>query len=462
MLQKLFLSLKWTFLTKHLLPKKHIFLLLLLFICYPQMSRGQSSEKFKDEQLEKLLKENATKVAKDYLTEKLKNQNQMGLDEQVYFLNRYSQLHLVEGDFAEALVQAKKSETILQRNPESPLWGETFRAVCFAYIRKGNLDSALIYAEKLYDFTKKTNDIILRRSALVAMGNISLQNKSYQKSLDFYLEALQITEKEGEKLNLKVDYYNVGLAYAQLKLFQKSKNYLLKAASLAEKENALDLLARAYGTLADINTGLSDFDAQESFLKKANEIAEKIGNKQLLAMGYANLSESALRKGNYEMAIDLGKKSLDQLKDRPILQIQAKVDSMLYVSYKKTGNIDAALSQLENYDAKKLILRNQAEKEKLDKLTLEFEVEKKDLLIEKQLVRLKEEGTKNKLFLIGIITLAIITFLLGYINFKNSRTRKLLFKKERELDQIVRLNTFISKETLEENLTKEPNRSEFD
>jgi YesN/AraC family two-component response regulator len=266
------------------------------------------------------------------------------------------------------------------------------------------------------------------------MGNISLQNKKYQKSLDFYLEALSVSEATQDSSSLKVDNYNIGLAYSQLDEHEKSNEFLLKSAQMAEKENALDLLGRAYGSIADNYLDQRNFEAQETYLKKANEIAEKTGNKQLLAMGLAGLTEAALRKNNPGQAILLGKESLKNLQDRPVIQLQAKVDSMLYVAFKSTGDYKNALTQLEGYDKTLLTIRNQAQKEKLDQLTLEFEVEKKDMLIQNQATNLEKEKAKTRLLIIGIASISMFGFFVSYINIKNSRTRKILFRKEKEID----------------------------
>lgn len=395
---------------------------------------AQTAQQFKDPQLEEKLRKNQLNEAKTLIDVQLAQQEQLSLEQRVYYLNRKSQAELMQGAFSEALASAKRSEKLLESRPESMLWGDTHRAVCYAYIRTGKLDSALVYAEKLYEFSKKEKDFLFRRAALVAMGNISLQNKGYQKSLDFYLEALSVTESTKDSSNLKIDNYNVGLAYSQLDEHEKSNEFLLKSAQMAEKENAFDLLARAYGTMADNFLAQNNFEAQETYLKKANEIAEKTGNKQLLAMGLANLTEAELRKNNPSKAILLGKESLKNLQDRPIIQLQAKVDSMLYVAFKSTGDYKNALTQLEGYDKTLLTIRNQAQKEKLDQLTLKFEVEKKDLLIQNQATNLEKEKAKTRLLIIGIASISMFGFFVSYINIKNSKTRKVLFRKEKEID----------------------------
>ncbi len=408
-------------------------LILLLFFALKTPSWGQEST-FRDDALEAFFQKNQLKEAEAYLNQQLAKETGLSTQQTVYYYNRKSQIDLQKGAFSSSLGYAKKSEVLLAPNPDSKLWGETYRGICFAYIRLGKLDSALLYAEKLQDQAKKLQDPKLRRAALVALGNISLQNLSYQNSLEFYLDALAVTEEAKDSLNLKGDYYNVGLAYGRLKQVDKSNAYLLKAAAQAEKEKVYDLLARCYGTIADNYLGLKNYTKQAEYLVKANQIATKLGNSQLLAMGYANLMESQLNRKLWEEAIASGEKSLKELEKKPLVQLEAKVDSLLYIAYKEKGAFTQALSRLEDYDSLRGQIRNDVQKEKLDELTLQYGVEKKDLLIKNQEAELEKEKTKSRLLVTGIIAVLSILGLLIYLAIRNAKIRRLLFRKEKELD----------------------------
>ncbi len=157
-------------------------LLLFLLLALGTHSWAQGTTAIGDETLENYLQKNQLREAETYLNQQLAKESALSAEQKTYYFNRKSQIELQKGLFSSSLAFAKKSEVLLGPNPDSKLWGETFRAVCFAYIRLGKLDSALIYAEKLQSHAKKTNDPKLRRAALVALGNISLQNLSYQNS----------------------------------------------------------------------------------------------------------------------------------------------------------------------------------------------------------------------------------------------------------------------------------------
>jgi hypothetical protein len=166
---------------------RHILLIFLLIGFTNGHTFAQTGQSIKDLQLEEYLQKNQLNEAKALIEAKLAQKEQLSWEQTVYYLNRKSQAELQQGAFSESLASAKSSEKLLASGPQSLQWGDTFRSLCYAYIRTGKLDSALLYAEKLYDFSKKENHSLFRRAALVAMGNISLQNKRYQKSLAFYL-----------------------------------------------------------------------------------------------------------------------------------------------------------------------------------------------------------------------------------------------------------------------------------
>jgi YesN/AraC family two-component response regulator len=404
------------------------FILIFTGVLYAQHSP------LKDLTLETLLKENKIPDAVNHIENKLKDIESFGPEQQSYYYNKYSQVKLITGDFEDALAWAKKSEAMLKDVTGSKMLGDSYRAISFAFIRTGKLDSALLYAEKLYEFTKRENDLSLRKAALMALGNISLQNKKYQNSLKFYKEALEITQNLGDSINLKIDLYNVGLAYSTLEDYDSSNEILKKAAIRAENEGEKRLLARIYGTMADNYLSLDQFEQQIIFLNKANALARELGDQQLLAMGYANLMETHIRSKDFNAALKLGKDVAALLENKPAIQLSAKVDSMMYVSYKAIGDDKNALKLLELYDRKKESIRSENQKRKLEELTMEFEVEKKNLLIQSQEIQIREERAKSSLYLVIIIGLLLLAALLFYIYIKNAQNRSLFFRKEMEID----------------------------
>jgi hypothetical protein len=97
-------------------------------------------------------------------------------------------------------------------------------------------------------------------------------------------------------------------------------------------------------------------------LNKANDLAQELGDQQLLAMGYANLMQYHMRLNEFNKAIELGRQAKSILKVKPILQLEAKVDSIMYVSFKEIKDHQNAVLFLENYIQIKDHIRSEIQK----------------------------------------------------------------------------------------------------
>lgn len=417
---------------------------LCFFLLFVLFSNGFSQIKpSQDDELNKLLRENNIEEAENLIKEKLEKGSSVAIEMLPYYYIKYSQILMIKGDFEAALSWAKKSELLLLKKQKAIEIGDSYRAISFAFIRLGKLDSALLYAEKLYDFTKENGDLGLSRAALIALGNISMQNKKYENSLKYYLEVLRITEDLGDTINLKVDFYNIGLAYAANKNFDASNEFLTKAAYRAENEKEQRLLATIYGTMSDNFLALNQREQQLLFLNMANDLAIKLGDQRLLAMGYSNMMESHILAGDYPNALLWGKKALETLEITPQIQLEAKIDSMLFVSYKAVGDFKNALSFLEKYENKKNNIRNDLQQKALQELTVKFDLDKKNLLIENQAVELNYEKTKSKLYIFTSIGLVLIICFMVFTYYRNEKNRAIFFNKEKEIDFQIEKNKYL-------------------
>lgn len=411
---------------------RHNLLLLLLF--FTVISFGQT---WKDPKVEKLFLENNFIDAKKHIESKLNADTPPPKEEIVYYQSKLSHSYLRTGDFDKALFYAKKSITNSKLIEDKLILSETWRAMAFAYLRKGELDSAMGYSEKMYHYGKESNNYDFTRAAVMAMGNISMQLEKYQNAVNLYSDVLQLTEKNtNAAANLKVDYYNLGLAYARLKQIEKSNIYLELAAKRTEKENDEILLGRIYGSLLDNYSKLNNNRKRLFYQDKANKIAEKKDNSQLLAMGYSNMMEWSLHENNPTKAIEYGKKSLENLKKFPIKQLEIRVDSMMYAALKTMKRNEEALSFLESFTSKKKKINNSKVQNNLNELLVKYDLENKNLKIKNQKnLLLIAQREKN----IYLLILCIITvLLLGFIMLRKNQKfyKKLLYKKEKYYENL--------------------------
>lgn len=407
---------------------------LLLLLFFTVISFGQT---WKDPKVEKLFLENNFIDAKKYIESKLNADNASSKEEIVYYQSKLSHSYLRTGDFDKALFYAKKSITNSKLIEDKLILSETWRAMAFAYLRKGELDSAMGYSEKMYHYGKESNNYDFTRAAVMAMGNISMQLEKYQNAVDLYSDVLQLTEKNtNATANLKVDYYNLGLAYARLKQIEKSNIYLELAAKRTEKENDEILLGRIYGSLLDNYSKLNNNRKRLFYQDKANKIAEKKDNSQLLAMGYSNMMEWSLHENNPTKAIEYGKKSLENLKKFPIKQLEIRVDSMMYTALKTMKRNEEALSFLESFTSKKKKINNSKVQNNLNELLVKYDLENKNLKIKNQKSLLLIAQREKNIYLLILCIITVLLLGISILRKKQNSYKKFLYKKEKHHEEL--------------------------
>jgi AraC-like DNA-binding protein len=404
------------------------------------------AQDWKDQKMEKLFIDNNFPEAKRFIEAKLNSEQNLTKEQIVFYQSKLSHCYLRTGQFDKALDIAKKAILNSKNIQDKLLLSESWRAMAFAYLRKVKLDSALIYSEKMYQYSKETNNYDFTRSAIMAMGNIAMQQGNYHNAMNLYADVLHSTEVNIEaSSNLKVDYYNLGLAYSRLNETEKSNRYLELAAKRTEQENDEILLARIYGSLLDNYSRLKNNRKRLFYQDKANKIAAKKNNYQLLAMGYTNMMEWSLNENNPTKAIEYGKKSLENLKTTPLEQLEARVDSMMYVALKSIKRNDEALLFLESFTSKKKKINSNKVQNRLNELIVKYDLDNKNLKIKNQdyLLAIAQREKKIYLLLLTIITLILLSLLILKRN--QLFYKKLLFKKEKYNESLFRQRKFLLK-----------------
>lgn len=403
---------------------------LILFSFYTSFIFCQN---WKDQKVESLFLENNFNESKKYIETKIPAASE---EQSIYYYTKLSHAYLRTGQFEKALNFAQKSNTGAKTISDKLLISETWRAMAFAFIRTSQLDSAMVYSEKMYRYGKESNNYDFSRAALMAMGNISMQQEKFTEAFQFYLDASSLSKKYNKSTNLKVDYYNISLALGRQKKIELSNEYLELALRIANNENDEVLLARIYGSLLDNYSRLNNNPKRIYYQDKANKIALKNNNLQLLAMGYSNMMQWSLNENNPTMALEYGKKSLTYLKKYPIQQLEVRVDSMMYAALKTIKRNDEALRFLESYTKKKKKMVSNETERNLNELIVKYDVENKNLKIknqQNQLLIAKRE--RNIYMLILFILLLTIT---SVIILKNNRRiyKKILFNKDKYYDNL--------------------------
>lgn len=323
-------------------------------------------------------------------------------------------------------------------------------------------------------------------SSMIRLGVVFLRNGSFDKAIQFFLDALRISEKNGDRFGMMEANQCIGWAFQDQKKFTVALGYLNTADSINRLLPLSNISLNIENNYGMLYRDIGQYDQAKLHLEKGikqSNVAEYRGLQITLINSLASVYA---REGQVDKAIALQKEALAKSREiKNVLRelqtlyglartydkepykaitcleeaIQLSYQKGLYNQeirylkaiipiYKKTGNVNKAFVSLERQQ----LLSDSFYYKKLSKniasLKAEYElsqtnarVKELNLLNKQHTIELHNSTLVRRFTIAGILILLVVCFLLGYqyrqirraskkIAIKNSELEKLLSEKE--------------------------------
>lgn len=311
-------------------------------------------------------------------------------------------------------------------------------------------DKAALYAERLLTSAEKKQNTLIKLHALEKLGQIYRTKGLMKKSLDYHLQALEISEKIGDKkrkanhinqignvynflgnldeaerlyeLSLKIrieikdsigisgSYNNLGNIYKNKRLFKKAIKSLHNSINIIEAIRDTNNLPNQFTNLGSTYTKLNEYDSAYFYLSKSLNIYKK-------KQDYINESSVLL----YLVDIDIATNNLDSAENKlkRIINISKEtkaaynfIQSYLSLSkiYKLKNNLNLAYEYMLKYNA----IRDSFYNLETSRYTLEVHESYKTGQKDQIITDLEKEKSQllSNLFIIITIALFLISLII--------------------------------------------------
>ena len=207
------------------------------------------------------------------------------------------------------------------------------------------------------------------------------RNSTPERSIEYGLEAIDLSTKFKDYENLAKAHSFIGVAYRVMGNFSKSIDYYYKGLEIAKQYGVVEQEGFAYLNLANLHIHQEHYAIANENIKKAEAIAQKMGNKEMLAYVYVYYGSVLQSTGELNKALEFYSKALELRKETQNIPGQA-------ACYKHIGDIyfekcEFSLT-IENYDKSF---------GKFDKITDKNLYA--DILIKKSIILVKENKVKQ-------------------------------------------------------------------
>lgn len=243
------------------------------------------------------------------------------------------------------------------------------------------------YANRILKLTKENDSSLFAINAYTILGIINKDKGYYISSLNYYLKALNGSEKRNDQGRVSAALNNIGVLYRLQGDLNMAISYFLKSLKIEENlKNPLQKSIRYYN-IGDCYKELDSFDLALSYFSNSLIIEQKHKNQQGEIYAYLGIGEVYLEIGQ----ITDGKKILDKIGLK--LKSDFSEESILYnklmgVYFFKINQFDQAITILQKTEA--LSLKNNFPIHLLEIYKIEINILEKQKNWEKVAFKYKE------------------------------------------------------------------------
>ncbi|WP_460220741.1 tetratricopeptide repeat-containing sensor histidine kinase [Psychroserpens sp. MEBiC05023] len=348
----------------------------------------------------------------------VKTSNKLNYTEgESYGLNALGVIYRNVSYYERSIETHKKAKALADITNNQELQVVSLNNIGVAYRRMDLVKPALDYHTKSLDISRSIETPSETISYNIAVsqnsiGNIYLVLEQYDLATKQFQKSLVIEKKSGNRLGLAINYQNIGYAYeATGDLENALRNYKL---SLEYNDQINSNLGRVicYNSIGQVYIKQKKYPDARVIIEKALEKALQIGDQFYIASSYINLGWAQEKMNELSSAENNLKKGLDVAKAYSLKSSIVEADKHLSDLYNRKGNYQLAFEHYKESVEIEKTINNDRNLRYVNDVIIQYENEAKNkeikaLADENLIVRSKLERNK-KIFWYSMLALAII------------------------------------------------------
>jgi class 3 adenylate cyclase len=402
---------------------------------------------------------------------------------------------LLRVDTKEALRYAKEALALAEKLDFVRGQAYALKSIGMSYYFQGNYIETLLFWQQSLSAFQTIGDKLGIANMLNNLGAVNFNEGDDEKAIQYYLESLRVSEEIGDKLRIATALVNIGAVYYNKKgTHYMALEYYLKALPLSEELGDNDAIGTSAVNMGEIYLARGDDKSALIYFEKALEAYKasengnvpyalnNIGKVYAIRRDFARaieyqreafqlaenqnakleMSQSLLGLAStYDMKGDFGSAINSYLKAKEIaLEIGANYELKfayegLAALYQKVSDFENAYKYQTLFSSIKDTLYNAEMDKRLQALTLNFDLEKKqgevDLLTKdkalQQLDLQRQKTIRNATSITGLLLLLLAIGL--YNRYRFIRQTKKIIEDEKDRSEKLLLN-ILPYETAEE------------
>lgn len=228
-------------------------------------------------------------------------------------LNDVGMIYTQKGYFEKALEIFRSIESLFPKFDERN--GMLFVNIGTCLQNIGQLSKSLDYYDDAITISEKFGNLNVKATSLLAKGQVYNKLNNITKALNLFNKANDLFHTIGD-LSKCIDVYNnIGLLYFSLNDFMKAELNFQEALKLAEQINSENQKGMAFQNLGSIMRSRGNLEAALTYYNKAIHIFEKLGGKFAIIETKSQIAELFIIESKIDEALELLKSILNTAKE---------------------------------------------------------------------------------------------------------------------------------------------------
>lgn len=266
-----------------------------------------------------------------------------------------------------------------------------------------------------------------------------------EKAVEYHLKAIEVFKRENNQKGISEAYNNIAIIYANDGELDKALNYFEYSLGIEEKLKDKKGIAESSNNVGAVYYYMQKIDSALIYFRKSAELEKSIGNFAGVGSSYNNIAQVLIEN----QRADESKSFIDSAyfyanQSKTAIDIETALN--LYSQYYEAKNdTKTALKYFKKYASIKDSILNFDSNAKVAKLEIEYQSEKKEKEILSQRADLAEKEldlSKKNYYILGLVALAIVLSLLGFLFYSQQKLKNRQLQKENELkDALIKIET---------------------
>ncbi len=280
------------------------------------------------------------------------------------------------GDLGGSLEVLLKALAISEEHECREFEGTSHYQLGVTYRTLGNFEKALDHLYQGMTIWKEAKDDLLVAYSINVIGSIYFETADYKQALDYFLQGLAPRHAGGDKWGEAGSMDNIGFTYLKLKDYTKAIDYCKQSLEITRSTGDKKGQANTLLHLAEIYKESGDPEQAATFCEESLEIRKSSGDKKGEAealLFLADLEKNKSANNKNKQVLQWLTEALDIAEQTGALDLLSKAHLYFYEYYKRTGDFEKAIGQLELHNSTEKVLHKNAINQKV----LNLEISKK-------------------------------------------------------------------------------------